>query len=394
MTEQNILIASLLSHAWRTPLGDDADGVMDRLTGGACAAKPHQNIPPGAYACQLSAAIPGEPARSRNARFVRRIGLFAMEAGREAFTRSGIEPGERVGVFAGYGGLRVHWDEMMPALEHQQTDYAELWERGLRGMHPFWMLNHLSNNAHALLAAELGLKGVGLTLSGANAGAQALASAIEQLHAHTIDAALVFAYDTLILPNLLVEWGLRGDATTATSAHLAGPYDRRAAGVVPGEAACAVVLVRPDDGAANTLAWVSATEGADGSRVRPGHNAVRYALAALSAGVEVVDGDAAARPQPDAAERDVLAEFVEPNTPLISTSAAFGHVGAARSVLQVIALTRLLRGGVLPPIARLQTPAAGPLEPIVSPTRTQARIALGIHTGAPGLAGVIRVEIP
>lgn len=386
--------AAIVAGAWRTPLGGDVDGVVARLLGGQSAARWHEDIPRGAYRCRVSAPVDQEPPRSRNARFVRRIGLLAMAAGREAFQQSGIEAGPRVGVFAGFGGLRVEWDDVMPALQNQRDDQAGLWERGLGKLHPFWMLNHLSNNAHALLAAELGLKGVGLTLAGANAGAQALASAIEQLEAGTVDAALVFAYDTFISPNILVEWSVRGLATHAGPGEVVGPYDRASAGIVPGEAACAVVLQRPADAGDALQSLVSAADAADGEEHRARIDTLSRSSQPLADDIDFVDGDSQAQPNRDLAERRMLAEHVAETTPLISTSAAIGYTGAARPVFQAIALTQILRGGVLPPIAGLEDPAPGPLEPVFAPTETTARAALGVHTGAPGLAGVVRVEIP
>src|SRR4029077_17320164 len=118
---------------------------------------------------------------------------------------------------------RAHWDDMMPALARQTipgdgdidgtADGAQLWERGLKLLHPFWMLQHLSNNAHALSAAELGARGDGLTLARANAGAEALAAASAALEVGAVDAALVVAYDTLLEPETLVELATRGGFT-------------------------------------------------------------------------------------------------------------------------------------------------------------------------------------
>src|SRR5205085_875983 len=112
---------------------------------------------------------------------------------------------DRIGLFAGVGGLRAHWDDMLAALEHQRDDGAGAWERGLRDVHPYWMLRHLSNNVHALAAMELELRGEGATFGGATGGAQALAAASRALHAGAIDAALVVAYDSLLEPETLVE---------------------------------------------------------------------------------------------------------------------------------------------------------------------------------------------
>ena len=89
---------------------------------------------------------------------------------------------------------------MLPALSRQSPDGAGAWQRGFQLLHPFWMLQNLSNNAQALAAQALGARGDGLTLGGANAGAQALAAAARALAAGAIDAAVVVGYDTLLEP--------------------------------------------------------------------------------------------------------------------------------------------------------------------------------------------------
>ena len=61
--------------------------------------------------------------------------------------------GDRLGLFFGYGGLRAHWEDMMPALAGQAPDAGASWARGLALLHPFWMLQHLSNNAPSSSAA-------------------------------------------------------------------------------------------------------------------------------------------------------------------------------------------------------------------------------------------------
>jgi 3-oxoacyl-[acyl-carrier-protein] synthase II len=117
-------------------------------------------------------------------------------------------------------------------------------------------------------------------------------------------------------------------------------------------------------------------------------------LARLAGDVGLVDGAGRAWPELDAAERAVLAEAVAPGTPLSAISAATGQLGAAASLVQAIALAEALRRGVLPPIAGLERPAPGPLVPVARAAPTSARAALGISTGAPGLAAAVRVEVP
>jgi len=132
---------------------------------------------------------------------VRGVGLWAMDAAREAV--EGVTLSDRLGLYVGMGGLRPGWDELMPRLAAQ--DGGPPWERGLRGFHPFWMLRNLSNNVHALLAAELGATADGATYSGEASGGVALHAAIEALHLGVIDQALVVAYDQLLQPEIRVE---------------------------------------------------------------------------------------------------------------------------------------------------------------------------------------------
>src|SRR6185295_12033989 len=107
-------------------------------------------FPAGAYACRLAAPIEDAPAASPHRRFLDRLGLLGVEVALEALAmadaRAGAVPAERLGLFCGVGGLRARWDELLPALARQRPDGEGAWERGLRGLHPFWMLKHLSNN--------------------------------------------------------------------------------------------------------------------------------------------------------------------------------------------------------------------------------------------------------
>jgi hypothetical protein len=164
--------------AWRTPLGSEVEPTVSRLLAG-----------------ERARAIAGDPAPGRHARFLDRMGLFALEAGVEAACAASVEGGDRTGVFAATGGLRPGFEELLPALSGQRDDGAGAWGRGLSKLHPFVMLRHLSNNAHALLCAEIGAQGEGACFGGAAAGAAALAAAGRALDAGALDAAIVVACD-------------------------------------------------------------------------------------------------------------------------------------------------------------------------------------------------------
>ncbi len=73
--------------------------------------------------------------------------------------------------------------------------------------------------------------------------------------------------------------------------------------------------------------------------------------------------------------------------------ASFGRVGAAAGLVQSIAIAECLRRGLLPQIPVLSVPLEGPLGPVLSAMPTNARSALVLSGGAPGLAAAVRVEI-
>lgn len=265
---------SLAAWAWRTPLGEGR-AALDRLRAGQRAAAP----PPPALApfgVPEVAAIPDEPPPSPHARVLFRLARFGLCCAEEVAS-SWAGDRDRLGVFTALGGLRALWEDLLVGMARQAEDGSAPWERGLGRVHPYWMLRHLSNNAHALVAIEQRACGEGIVLSGANGGAAAIGAAIRTIRAGRLDAALVVAYDTLLQPELLLEGALRGRFQSA----------------VPGEAVAALLLV---PGAGGPVLEVE-------SGIRPG------TLAGRAAPLDVVAG--------------------------------MGDCGAATALLQVIALAAL-----------------------------------------------------
>jgi 3-oxoacyl-[acyl-carrier-protein] synthase II len=390
-----VMSAEVVGQAWRTPLGDSVDTAVSRLLAGERAATDKLRFETSTYACRIGAPILSSPQRSKHSRFLRRMGLFGLEAAHEALQQArarGCEvQGDRLGVFCGYGGLRAHWDDMMEALAGQQSARTGTWERGLKRIHPYWMLKHLSNNAQALLAADLSARGDGATYGGATAGAQALAAAIRALEAESIDLAVVFAYDSLLEPETLVDLAARGAATTGELASLAAPYDVHARGFVPGEAVAALVLRRPGVGGA--LMSITAADGGDGRSSEPTSETLAAVASRLARADSIVDGAGRAVHSLDAEERIVVARLLGDGARLTAVQAAFGQLGAATTLVQAIALASCLRRGMLPGIAGLREPAEGPLTPLRESQPTEACSAVALSTGAPGLVAAVRIEV-
>lgn len=399
--------AALTGFSIRSPLGDSLDSAVLRMLAGEHAFRAEHRFPLDTYRCSLVAGIAGQPAPSAQRRFLRRLALFARETALEAFERAGHHrndlqygkngerrPGERLGLFMASGGLRADWDELMPALHTQVPDGQLSWERGFRSLHPFWMLRYLSNNVHAVVAAELSAKGDGLCFGGANAGAHAIASAIRSIQSECIDVAIVSAYDSLIEPEILLEMGVRGQVFGAGPEKLKPPYDAGAAGFVPGEAACSLVLERLAPAGGRALSQVSVAHATEGAAAEPSAEAIARVISMVMDGDCIVDGAGRANPALDRAEIQALSRCFGAGGTLFSSAAYWGRLGAATAPLQVALLSGLLARGVFPALPGLDRPCIteGAVRILKENTRIEQRSALGLSTGAPGAVAAVRVE--
>lgn len=401
--------AALTGWALRSPLGNTLEAVIARMLSNETAFCAGHRFPLSAYPCSLVAPILSQPARSAHRRFLRRLALFAYESAMEAFENAGHQRnalqaaghgasrgGERLGLFMANGGLRADWDELMPALSKQSPDGHLAWERGFRGLHPFWMLRYLSNNVHAIVAAELSAKGEGLCFGGANAGAQAIASAIRSIQCDCIDIAVVTAYDSLIEPEVLLDLGVRGELFQAGADALRPPYDADAAGFVPGEAACSIVLESLENAGKRIRARVSAQHATEGGENEPSDKAFRRSISMILDGDLIVDGASRAQASLDCAEIQSLSKLLPPQAKLFSSAAYWGRLGAAASPMQVILLCGLLNRGQLPALPGLSKPCntQGYIDIPKENRFISQRSALGLSTGAKGALGAVRVELP
>ncbi|MBI2373202.1 MAG: hypothetical protein HYV07_04320 [Deltaproteobacteria bacterium] len=383
--------AAVTAYGLRTALGSKVEEVFSRLVSGECAALMSPSFSTETYPVRFGAVLKAPLRPSRHARFVRRLGQHAIEVGREVFEHAGLSSGPRLGLFFATGTLSTDFEELAPKLRRQRSDAENCWSLGLGELHPFWLLRHLSNNAHGLLAADLGAKGEGLVCAGTNAAAQTIASAAEALEVGSIDVALVVAMDSLVVPEVLV-------SPSTLFREPAGapkpPYGLGSRGAFPGEAVAALCLERVADAGPRALALIEAHAFADGSPGEPSEETLAHAVAELAGrSVKLVDGAGRARRDFDDAERRSLGRALGETALLSATSAALGVTGAAHSAVQAILLIEMLRRGIVPAIAGLEDPAPGPLTPARSLETVRDGSAIGVSTGAPGLVGVVRVEL-
>jgi len=357
---------------------------------------PNARFDASTYACPLGAAIPGEPAPGKHARFLKRTALFGVEAGAQAFAHAKpIASGSRLGLFYAVGGLRAHWNDILPALEAQQPDFAGSWERGLKRLPPFWMLHHLSNNAHALLAADLAAKGDGITTAARTRAHRRSPPRVMRSPPEASTPRWSSVPTRFSSPRRFWRWApevrfplrpIRRVSRRPTPLSRGTRSRRGRGGGGP----------RASHGRRRACAGPRRSGRVRGRLPRRARPATLATTASrITRGDEcAVDGAAFADPRRDRAEREVLGALAGPELPLFSIAAATGRLGAATSIVQLIALASLLRRGELPPIAALVEPAPGPLLALTRRQATSGRAMLGVSTGAPGLAAAIRVWLP
>jgi 3-oxoacyl-[acyl-carrier-protein] synthase II len=298
--------AAVVGYALRTAAGSSVSSVVDRWM----RANIDQRSALGVWANYPAAAhgigrIVDGPVKSPHDRILRRMALHGHAVAVEALQDSGLAADERMGIYVGIGGLRAQWDDLIPALRNQDPDFVDGWQRGLKQLHPFWMLQHLSNNTHALLSKDLGARGEGFTFGGSNAGAQALESAIVGLASGANDAALVVVYDSMLEPELMLG-----------SSELS----------FPSEAAAAIVLQRCEVTYARSV--VSARTAADGEDGLPAYETASQMAALFDASMHLD----APRPMFGHADSDIVATL--------------GNLGAATSVVQAILWTERLSNDI------------------------------------------------
>jgi hypothetical protein len=153
----------------------------------------------------------GESCSSRQVLRFNEIARHAISCGQDLAARNPWLHPERVGVFAGHGGLRVNWQDLGPAMRQQHEDANDCWQRGLNRMHPLWIFRFLPNNAQGALAALIDARGEGAVCTGALGGAEALMTAEAALVAGAIDCAVVICYDARTLPELALQRHRSGD---------------------------------------------------------------------------------------------------------------------------------------------------------------------------------------
>lgn len=231
---------AVLDARWRTPWDGEGPANLPHADDGAALVAAMRD------GDELRCAPRGQPCARRASRFIEPIASFAVACGVELARAHALGDSDRLGLYAGSGGLRGSWGDLWAPMQHQRRDARGSWELGLGRTHPLWMLRFLSNNAHGLLAAELGARGEGAVCTGPAGGAEALMMAQAALLDHAIDRALVLCYDARSGPEVTIDRQRAGD---------------RRLGV---DCAVALLLARAEDAPRAPRVWTTTERSAAG----------------------------------------------------------------------------------------------------------------------------------
>ncbi len=251
------------------------------------------------------------------------------------------------------------------------------------------------------LARWLGARGPVLTVSTACAsGATALALGADLLRQGRADAVVAGGYDPLC------RFVMRGfDALRALTRDEVRPFDRRRAGLLLGEGAALVLLLRARDAGPRRLGvllgYGSASEAHHVSAPDPeGRGLARAIRAALrQAGVaadevDLVSAHGTGTPQNDPAETRALRHALGPRAgrvPVNAIKSGLGHTMGAAATFEAIMCLLAARHGVIPPTRGLEEPdPACDLDLVYGAPRTgRPRVCLSTSLGFGGASAAL-----
>ena len=243
----------------------------------------------------------------------------------------------------------------------------------------------------ALTAETLGLRGPGITVGGASAsGNTAIMTGLDWVRHGRATACLVVGP----LPELspVERHALAAMGALAPEGGACRPFDKAAAGFVPGEACAAVLLESAGSAAARGAAALAEIAGAwtglggshlpapdAESEVRAMAGALEDAGADLSQ-LDYVSAHATSTPAGDAAECEALRRLLGSRArevPVNATKSLVGHALHAAGVVELVALVLQMRGGFVHGTAGLADPITDDLW-LVGPQAVERHIRLGL----------------
>lgn len=294
---------------------------------------------------------------------------FALVTADQALEESGLDMGSvdpyRVGIVFGttVGGVTT--------ITEAQTEFASNTKYRVK---PHFMPKMLPNLAAAQIAIRHGIKGLSLTLSTACAsGTDVIGIAMSLLQAGAADVIIAGASDSIYCK--LVFAGLCSARAMSTRndepAKASRPFDRQRDGMVMGEGGGSVVLegldhvrkrkARP---LAELLGYANCGDGFHTMAPQPDGKGeiycMRQALKSASLtpdDIDYINAHGTSTPNGDRVETLAIKEVYGDRAyriPVSSIKGATGHMIAAAGIVELIASTKAIREGIIPPTINYQ----------------------------------------
>jgi 3-oxoacyl-[acyl-carrier-protein] synthase II len=192
-----------------SPLGEGVEENWNKLLSGRSAVREIKSFDASTMPTKIAAEVTGFDAakyiQSRSLKLMPRPVQFAVAAAHLAFADAGLKKGDvppdRLGVFVGSRGALCDVEELSPALAalSDASDLTDLWERGVRNMHPLWLLRTLANSALCHIAIDHDAQGENCNICNGEAGGlQAIEKAFKAIGWGRIIAAIAGGYDSLV----------------------------------------------------------------------------------------------------------------------------------------------------------------------------------------------------
>lgn len=400
------------------PLGIGVDAFRTSLLRGESGVRPITLFEPGEFPVRVAAEVPGfddtlVAGDSRYLRVMSRAMKLAVVAASEAVVSARLDAASlaETACVAAVGRHDMTVPEFGPGFARamRQTDGGFEFDRtayltrGVRAMHPLWLLTFIPNLAISHIAATTGVRGEAntLTTEGA-AGLQAIAEAAASIRDGAYDVALCGGCDARITPVGLARSLSGGMLAEATCPNESRPYDETRRGFVAGEGAAFFVLeeserarARGARALAEVTGWGEASDAYDPWRAHPEgrglRNAMRSALSRAGRHADEVDlvvACAASMPDLDAAEAAALDSTFEARSLAVTAPASsLGRAHAAAGALAAAAGLVALVESAIPPTINTRTPMDGAPRGLVTGTHAVAKQLSAVVVNGYALGG-------
>ncbi len=366
-----------------TPAGMGEESLWHRVLSGRSAVRRIDRFDAGSYRCQVAGQADAFTASDwLPGRFIKRTDRFthlAVIAADQAKSDADLEIGgadgaqpDRVGVMVG---------NVLGGWGFAERELRDLWARGIREVSPYQATAWFPAAPQGNICIRLGIKGRARTFVCDRAsGAYAIIHAAETIVRGQADVVIAGGTEQPLSPYAWLCCQTGAFLTPAGNADPQAayrPFDRAHGGTVIGEGSVFLVLESEDHARARGAeilgqlsGWAQNTDGYMPYYTSEPHgNTMSLAMkrSMQRAGIGVNDlgsviADGSAVPREDAAEVLALKAALGDGArriPVTTAKAAYGHLMGSAAPADVAIALRMIRHGIVPPVANLDHPAPG-----------------------------------